>query len=218
MSGVVEVGEDGLARCPWALAPVEYRSYHDHEWGRPTGEDARIYEKLCLEGFQSGLSWLTVLRKRAAFRKAFASFDPARVAEFNDIDVARLLSDISIIRHRGKIEATITNARAVVALWSEGGSLAELFWSHEPRPGPAAVDLAELPAQTAESKALSAQLRRRGFRFVGPTSVYAAMQSLGVVNDHLEGCCFRAEAAADRAAFTPPGAARAAPPRPASGR
>jgi DNA-3-methyladenine glycosylase I len=203
------IGDDGLPRCPWGLSPPEYLRYHDEEWGRPVSDDNRIFEKLCLEGFQSGLSWLTILRKRQGFRTAFASFDPAAVARFSDGDVARLLGDASIVRHRGKIEATIANARAVVALWAEGQSLGQVLWSYEPpAPGGAGaagpLRLGELPAATAQSKALSADLRRRGFRFVGPTTVYAAMQSLGVVNDHLEGCHFRAIAAADRAVFVAP--------------
>jgi DNA-3-methyladenine glycosylase I len=205
--GHVLPGADGLARCPWGLSAPEYVRYHDEEWGRPVGDDNRIYEKMCLEGFQSGLSWLTILRKREGFRKAFASFDPTAVALFDDGDIARLLGDASIVRHRGKIEATIANARAVVALWAEGQSLAQLLWAYE---APSVtqpvvpVRMGDLPPATAESKALSADLRRRGFRFVGPTTMYAAMQSLGVVNDHLEGCHFRALAAVDRAEFVVP--------------
>lgn len=201
------VGDDGLVRCPWGLAPPEYRLYHDEEWGRPVGDDKRIFEKLCLEGFQSGLSWLTILRKREGFRTAFASFDPVVVAGFDDRDVERLVNDVSIIRHRGKILATIANARAVVALWADGQSLGQLFWAHEvPTTEDSALPghLGDVPAATAGSKALSVELRRLGFRFVGPTTVYAAMQALGVVNDHLAGCHFRAIAAAERAAFSPP--------------
>jgi DNA-3-methyladenine glycosylase I len=189
------------------LSPPEYRRYHDEEWGRPVGDDTRILEKLCLEGFQSGLSWLTILRKREGFRKAFAYFDPAVVAGYDEVDVARLLSDVSIVRHRGKIEATIANARALLALHSAGGSLARVLWSYEvpDAAGAAGIPrLMDLPAQTPQSKALSADLRQRGFRFVGPTTVYSAMQALGVVNDHLAGCHFRAIAAADRAAFVAP--------------
>ena len=208
MPAEVRAGDDGVARCPWGLSPPEYCRYHDEEWGRPVGDDTRIFEKLCLEGFQSGLSWLTILRKREGFRKAFAYFDPAVVAGYDEVDVARLLSDVSIVRHRGKIEATIANARAVVALWAEGQSLAQLLWAYEVAAVPVPVRMGDLPPATAESKALSADLRRRGFRFVGPTTMYAAMQSLGVVNDHLEGCHFRAMAARDRAAFAVPGPAR----------
>ena len=192
-------------RCPWGVSPVEYRLYHDNEWGRPVTDDSRIFEKLCLEGFQSGLSWLTILRKRDGFRRAFSAFDPAAVAAFGDDDVARLLADSGIVRHRGKIEATIANARATVGLWEKGRSLASLLWSFEPPPpkrGPRS--LAELPSATQESKALSKALRKRGFRFVGPTTAYASMQALGVVNDHLESCFIREECVAERAALVRP--------------
>jgi DNA-3-methyladenine glycosylase I len=195
--------DDGLRRCPWAVAPAEYRRYHDDEWGRPVGDDRQIFEKLCLEGFQSGLSWLTILRKRQGFRTAFASFDPAAVAKFGDQDVERLLSDISIVRHRGKIEATIANGRALLGLWGAGQSLAAMLWAHE-EPAPSPVATADVPASTAQSQALSAALRGQGFRFVGPTTVYAAMQSLGVVNDHLSGCHFRSIAEVERSRFDRP--------------
>jgi len=195
--------DDGLRRCPWAVAPAEYRGYHDDEWGRPVGDDRRIFEKLCLEGFQSGLSWLTVLRKREGFRTAFASFDPAAVAGFSEQDVARLLSDISIVRHRGKIEATIANARALLGLWATGQSLAAMLWAHEV-PSASPVMTVDVPASTVQSQALSAALRRQGFRFVGPTTVYAAMQSLGVVNDHLSGCHFRSVVETERSRFVRP--------------
>jgi DNA-3-methyladenine glycosylase I len=200
----VVIGEDGLARCPWGAGTPEYQLYHDQEWGRPVGDDNRIYENLCLEGFQSGLSWLTILRKRDGFRKAFAGFDPDEVAAFGAGDVERLLSDAAIVRNRSKILATIDNARATVRLRQEGTSLAALVWAHEPPaqlpPGGAAA----LPASTAESKALSAELRRHGFRFVGPTTVYASMQSLGVVNDHLPECHFHAVSDAERSTFVRP--------------
>jgi DNA-3-methyladenine glycosylase I len=198
------VGDDGVARCPWGLSPPEYRKYHDEEWGRPVGEEDRIYEKLCLEGFQSGLSWLTILRKREAFREAFASFDPAVVATFNDDDVDRLLQDSSIVRHRGKIEATIANARGVLGLRSATTSLPALVWAHEVPPLEAPLTMSDLTSSTPGSKALSKQLLLHGFRFVGPTTVYAAMQSLGVVNDHLQGCHFRENALLERARFSPP--------------
>ena len=178
-----------MPRCPWGEEPEIYRRYHDEEWGRPVHDERQIYEKLCLEGFQSGLSWLTILRKRDAFRAAFAGFDPAAVAAFDEHDVERLLGDAGIVRHRGKIEATIANARAVVALHEVGRTLDELLWSAQPagrRPAP--KRLADIPATTPESTALSKELRRLGFRFVGPTTVYSAMQALGVVNDHLAGC------------------------------
>jgi DNA-3-methyladenine glycosylase I len=198
------VCDDGVARCPWGISTAEYREYHDEEWGRPVGDDNRIYEKLCLEGFQSGLSWLTILRKREAFRRAFASFDPVVVAAFDDRDVERLVLDASIIRHRGKIEATIANARGVLELRAGGRSLASLVWAHEAPAGQAPVSTSDLTASTPESKDLSKQLRLHGFRFVGPTTVYAAMQALGVVNDHLQGCHFRDIALAERSKFSPP--------------
>jgi DNA-3-methyladenine glycosylase I len=198
------VCDDGVARCPWSVSPDEYRHYHDEEWGRPVGDDNRIYEKLCLEGFQSGLSWLTILRKREGFRKAFACFDPAVVATFDDADVQRLLLDVSIIRHRAKIEAAIANARAVLDMSAAGMPLAKLVWSYEVPGSRPPATMADVPASTAESQALSSELRRRGFRFVGPTTVYAAMQSLGVVNDHLESCHFRTLALAERSEFSPP--------------
>jgi len=174
--------------CPWGLSAPEYRRYHDEEWGVPIVDEVAIYEKLCLEGFQSGLSWLTILRKRDGFRRAFAGFDPEVVATFGARDVRRLLADTSIVRHRGKIEATIANARAVLDVRASGETLAGLLWRHEPKARRAPRMLDQLPAKTPESIALSKELRRRGFRFVGPTTVYAAMQSLGVVNDHLARC------------------------------
>ena len=191
-------------RCPWAESPPEYRRYHDEEWGRPVTDDARVFEKLCLEGFQAGLSWLTILRKREAFRAAFAGFDAAAVAAFGPDDVARLLSDAGIVRNRAKIEATITNAGATVALQGAGESLAGLVWSFEPAARPAPSSLGDVLASTPESKALSKELLRRGFRFVGPTTVYAAMQSLGIVNDHVAWCFARAECEAERARLTRP--------------
>ena len=198
--------DDGLRRCPWGQGPPEYRAYHDTEWGRPVGDEVRIYEKLCLEGFQSGLSWLTILRKREAFRRAFAGFDPDLVAAFDDDDVQRLLADAGIVRHRGKITAAVDNARAVRALHHEGRSLAAVVWSYEPDPAGAPVPVAmdELPAKTPASTALSKELRRLGFRFVGPTTAYAAMQSLGLVNDHLRDCHVRAAVDIERLAFVRP--------------
>lgn len=187
-------GVDGVRRCSWGAAPPEYAAYHDDEWGRPVTDDTRILEKVCLEGFQSGLSWLTILRKREGFRSAFAMFDPATVGAFGKQELKRLLGDAAIVRHRGKIEAVIANAVATVEIQREGGSLAALFWSFAPRPATrrrAPRTLAEVPAATEESAALSKELRRRGFRFVGPTTAYAAMQSLGLVNDHLVGCASR---------------------------
>jgi DNA-3-methyladenine glycosylase I len=199
---------DGGRRCSWCAATPEYVAYHDEEWGRPVTDEVRLFEKLCLEGFQAGLSWLTILRKRQAFRRAFAGFEPAKVARFGAREVTRLLADEGIVRHRGKIEAAIGNARAMAALVEAEGSLARLAWRHEPppaaRPGrltPAA--LASL-TETAESKALSRALKGYGFRFVGPTTVYAFMQAMGLVNDHLEGCQARDEVERARARLARP--------------
>jgi DNA-3-methyladenine glycosylase I len=199
-------GDDGLPRCAWCLGTPDYVAYHDDEWGRPVVDDVRLYEKVCLEGFQSGLSWLTILRKRPAFRTAFGGFDPARVARFDDDDVQRLLADAGIVRHRGKIEATIANARATLDVQDELGSLAALVWSFEPeRPTrPVPTRLGEVQSTTPESTALSKALKKRGFRFVGPTTAYAAMQSLGLVNDHFEGCHVRTACDHDRGSTTVP--------------
>jgi DNA-3-methyladenine glycosylase I len=184
--------------CPWGISPPEYRRYHDDEWGVPVVDEVAILEKLCLEGFQSGLSWLTILRKRDAFRDAFAGFNPVAVAAFDATDVDRLLADAGIVRHRGKIEAAIANARATLALREGRETLASLLWRHEPKPRRAPRRLADLAASTPESTALSKELRRHGFRFVGPTTAYAAMQSLGLVNDHVAGCPARARVEALR--------------------
>jgi DNA-3-methyladenine glycosylase I len=200
----IVVGPDGLGRCSWGVSSPEYQEYHDQEWGRPVGDDIHIFEKLCLEGFQSGLSWLTILRKREAFRRAFADFDPSVVAAFNEVDVDRLLSDSGIVRHRGKILATIGNARATLGLRDSGVSLGALVWSYEPPPRATPRTGADVPASTPESVGLSAELRKNGFRFVGPTTVYAAMQALGVVNDHLVGCHFAEVGLAARRRFLPP--------------
>jgi DNA-3-methyladenine glycosylase I len=194
----IEVGDDGVPRCWWGAGDPLYRAYHDKEWGRPVTDDRGIYERLVLEGFQSGLSWLTILRKRDNFRAAFANFEVERVARFGKRDVNRLLADAGIVRHRGKIEAAIANAKAAAAL---DVPLAELVWSYAPkgrRRAPRA--LGDLPALTPESTALSKDLKRRGFRFVGPTTAYAAMQACGVVNDHLAGCWVRAEVERERRA------------------
>jgi DNA-3-methyladenine glycosylase I len=201
-------GEDGKARCFWHGGLADYMRYHDAEWGRPVTDDFRLFEKICLEGFQSGLSWLTILRKRENFRAAFAGFDFHKVAGFGEKDVARLLADAGIIRHRGKIEATIANARAAVALVAETGSLAAYFWRFEPKPDarPETIDRAALKAMSTspEAVALSKDLKKRGWKFVGPTTVYAFMQAMGLVNDHLEGCFCRAEAERDRQRFKRP--------------
>ena len=210
VSDGVVVGEDGRYRCPWGASTAEYRAYHDDEWGRPVADELRIYEKLCLEGFQAGLSWITILRKRPAFRRAFAEFDPERVAAFGSSEVEALLRDAGIVRHRGKIEAVITNARAVLALHSHGLSLAGLIWSHRPATEKVPAAVGDLEASTGESKALSRELRKNGFAFVGPTTVYSAMQSLGVVNDHLAGCAWREACEADRRRFSVPPMSRAA--------
>jgi DNA-3-methyladenine glycosylase I len=176
-----------------------YRDYHDREWGRPVLDERALLEKLCLEGFQSGLSWLTILRKRDAFRSAFANFDAERVAQFGQADVRRLLADASIVRHRLKIEAAIANARATVALHDSGRNLPELVWSHRPPPRPAPRSWADVAPETPESRALAKELKRAGFRFVGPTTVYSTMQSVGLVNDHLADCFVREEVEAEQA-------------------
>jgi DNA-3-methyladenine glycosylase I len=192
-------GEDGVARCAWGDSAPDYRPYHDEEWGRPVTDDVRLFEKLCLEGFQSGLSWLTILRKREAFRAAFAGFDFHRVATFGEGDVERLLGDAGIIRHRGKIEATINNAGRAVEMVEAEGSIAAFVWAYEP-----GSTRAGLESETAESRALAKELKRRGWRFVGPTTVYAFMQAMGLVNDHLEGCDAREPALRARAALQLP--------------
>ena len=184
----LRVGVDGVARCAWVGDDPLYVAYHDEEWGRPVTDERRVFEKICLEGFQAGLAWITILRKREAFRRAFADFDPVQVARFDESDVARLLGDAGIVRHRGKIEATIANARATLAVWEAGESLADLVWSFAPPPAPRPRRLADIPAQTPNSVALSRTLRQRGYRFVGPTTAYAAMQALGLVDDHVDGC------------------------------
>jgi DNA-3-methyladenine glycosylase I len=181
-------GPDGKLRCPWGLSAPEYLPYHDEEWGRPVHGSTVIFERLCLEGFQSGLSWLTILRKRENFRAAFAGFDPAAVAAFGEADVARLMADPGIVRNRAKITAVITNARAVLGL-SDG--LSALVWKYASEPAPAPLTLADLPSATPASKALSAELKRHGFTFTGPVTAYATMQACGIVNDHLAGCFVR---------------------------
>jgi DNA-3-methyladenine glycosylase I len=180
------VGEDGLARCGWGVATPEYVSYHDVEWGRPVRDDRRLFEKISLEAFQSGLSWLTILRKRESFRAAFDGFDPEKVATYGEADIERLLGDTGIVRNRAKIEATIHNARVATDLPMP---LNELLWSFAPAPRPARLgSLADIAATTPESTAMAKDLKKRGFRFVGPTTAYALMQSTGMVDDHLAGC------------------------------
>jgi DNA-3-methyladenine glycosylase I len=188
-------GPDGRLRCPWAVSTTDYILYHDEEWGRPVHGDSALYERFTLEGFQSGLSWLTILRKRPGFRRAFAGFDPATVARFDEADVERLLTDPSIVRNRAKIHAAITNARALLQLQEVEGddALHRLVWSFAPDRGgrPAPRTLADVPAITAESTALAKALKKRGFVFVGPTTAYATMQAAGLVNDHLADCVAR---------------------------
>jgi DNA-3-methyladenine glycosylase I len=199
---------DGVSRCWWAGSDPLYLRYHDEEWGRPVTAENRLFEKICLEGFQAGLSWLTILRKREAFRRAFAGFDIARVARFGARDVDRLLADSAIVRHRGKIESTINNARCAETLVREYGSLAAYIWQWEPpaqsRPRRITRDALMRLGVTPESTALSKDLKRRGWTFVGPTTVYAFMQAMGLVNDHIEGCASRAAAEAARSRLVRP--------------
>ena len=191
--------EDGAPRCFWCQASPAYRHYHDHEWGFPVTDDTRLFEKLCLEGFQAGLSWLTILNKREAFRRGFAGFDAECIVRFEERDIARLLADAGIVRHRGKIESTINNANRVLELRDEFGSLSAYAWRFEPAPRsrPKRLTLAALKAlgSSPESAAMSKDLKKRGWSFVGPTTVYAFMQAMGLVNDHIEGCHVRALAA-----------------------
>ena len=187
--GAAAAGPDGRLRCPWGLGSPEYLAYHDDEWGRPLHGDQAIFERLCLEAFQSGLSWLTILRKRENFRAAFAGFDIPSVAAFGPDDVRRLLADTGIVRNRAKITAAIANARAALDV---PGGLSELVWKYAGEPATAPRVLADIPSQTAASKALAAELRRHGFTFTGPVTAYATMQACGIVNDHLAGCFCRA--------------------------
>lgn len=197
--------EDGRLRCCWYGSHPDYLIYHDTEWGYPVDDDIRLFEKICLEGFQSGLSWLTILRKRENFRAAFAGFDFEQVARFDDKDVERLLQDAGIVRHQGKIRSTINNAQRACELVEERGSLAAYFWDFEPpareRPTRCDYDTLRVLAQTPASTALSKDLKKRGWSFVGPTTAYAFMQAMGLVNDHLEGCYCREKALRARALF-----------------
>ena len=204
MSDGIVRGEDGVSRCSWGDSTPEYREYHDLEWGFPVADDVRLFEKLSLEGFQSGLSWLTILRKREAFRRAFAGFDFNTVARFDEGDVERLLADASIVRHRGKIEAVINNAHRAVELVEDHGSLAGFVWQFEPVPREGGLRRDAIEAHTEESRGLAKELKRRGWKFVGPTTVYAFMQAMGLVNDHLEGCDAGREVDRARAGFTRP--------------
>ncbi|WMS44115.1 DNA-3-methyladenine glycosylase I [Acuticoccus sp. MNP-M23] len=198
---------DGKPRCAWHGGQADYVAYHDVEWARPVGSDTRLFEKICLEGFQSGLSWLTILRKRENFRRAFAGFDIETVSAFGEADVARLLADAGIVRHRGKIEAAINNARAAARLIEAEGSLAGYLWRHEPEPMEAPASWEALSARSIrpEAAALSKDLKKRGWRFVGPTTMTALFQAAGLVNDHIEGCICRASVEAARAEFVRPG-------------
>lgn len=208
------LADAGAPRCFWvASAPADYLAYHDNEWGFPVADDRRLFEKLCLEGFQSGLSWLTILRKRQNFRDAFVGFDLEAVAGFTEADVTRLLGDAGIVRHRGKIEATIGNARAALDLVGQEGSLAAYIWGFEPAPAqrPTRYRTEDVQALTTAPAAiaLSKDLKHRGFRFVGPTTMYAFMQAMGLVNDHTEDCVTRTLAEQTRRDFAPPAARRA---------
>ena len=204
----LSVDESGVVRCAWPGEHEDYRAYHDQEWGRPQADTTRLFEKICLEGFQSGLSWLTILRKREAFRRAFRNFDIEAVARFNSRSVERLLADAGIVRHRGKIESAIKNARCAIHLIEEFGSLPAFVWQFQPRPSnrPKRIDYSALRklTESEESRAMSRALRERGWRFVGPTTLYAFMQSVGIVNDHVEGCSFRQGVEQERRRFKPP--------------
>lgn len=195
-------------RCAWCAATPVYQTYHDNEWGFPVTDDRRLFEKLCLEGFQAGLSWLTILNKRENFRRGFANFEAEQVARFDESDIARLVADAGIVRHRGKIVSTINNARRVIALRAEFGSLAAYAWAFEPKPAlrPTHITLAELKTMStsAASIAMSKDLKKRGWSFVGPTTVYAFMQAMGLVNDHIEGCGARSQALTARKTLTVP--------------
>ena len=199
MELTVVTGPDGVARCSWCGEHDDYIAYHDHEWGMPVADDQRLFEKICLEGFQSGLSWLTILRKRENFRRAFCGFDFDQVAKFTEKDVLRLLDDAGIVRHRKKIESAISNATRAQEMRDEFGSLATYFWRQEPK-----REFRGILATTDESKALSKDLKKRGWSFVGPTTAYAFMQAMGLVNDHLPGCEARDRVEAKREGWTPP--------------
>lgn len=187
----INLGPDGKRRCWWCGTDPEYMKYHDQEWGRPVRDDQRLFEKICLEGFQAGLSWLTILRKRDAFREAFSEFDPREVANFGESKVEKLLQNAGIVRHRGKIKSTINNAQKALELSDEFGSLANFFWRYQPEESKPLRSREEIVATSEESTRLSKDLKKRGWTFVGPTTCYAFMQAMGLVNDHLVGCDFR---------------------------
>ena len=208
LSEGLSAGADGRIRCSWTSDKLDYQKYHDEEWGMPISDDNRLFEKICLEGFQSGLSWLTILRKRENFRDAFANFDYQKIAEFGSDDVERLVRNNGIVRHRGKIQSTISNARRAIVLAKEYGTLAAYFWQYEPEPGsrPKRLDYSTVRAlsKTAESYNLSIDLKKRGWSFIGPTTAYAFMQAMGLVNDHIEGCEFRDQVEESRRNFIRP--------------
>ena len=204
----LHTAEDGITRCSWAKDQLDYRNYHDVEWGRPVSNDFQLFEKICLEGFQSGLSWLTILRKRENFRQAFANFDFNKIADYNEDNVSQLLQNSGIIRHRGKIEATINNAQRALELVEEFGSLAAYIWGWEPASRESHIGKGEyshpIPSITRTSQLLSKDLKNRGWKFFGPTTAYAFMQAMGLVNDHMEGCAFRKIVESIRSEFEPP--------------
>ena len=204
----VHTAEDGITRCRWGKDHLDYRNYHDVEWGRPVSNDFQLFEKICLEGFQSGLSWLTILRKRENFRQAFANFDFNKIADYNEDNVSQLLHNSGIIRHRGKIEATINNAHRALELVEEFGSLAAYIWGWEPASREPHIGKGEyshpIPSITRTSQLLSKDLKNRGWKFFGPTTAYAFMQAMGLVNDHMEGCAFRKIVESIRSEFEPP--------------
>ena len=204
------IDDNQVTRCVWSRATLPYQQYHDQEWGMPVGDDQRLFEKICLEGFQAGLSWLTILNKREAFRSAFAGFDMDKVAAFGDSDIKRLLLDAGIVRHRGKIASTINNAKRAQEMRQEFGTLASYFWQFEPevttRTGQITHKALQAMTTSAESIAMSKELRKRGWSFVGPTTMYAFMQAMGLVNDHIEGCAARVRVAVAREKFKSPAA------------
>ncbi len=199
-------GEDGITRCFWAGPQADYVTYHDEEWGMPVASDTRLFEKICLEGFQSGLSWYTILRKRENFRDAFHGFDIEKIAAMTDADIDKQISNEGIIRHRGKIVSTVNNARRAIEMIEAEGSLAKYFWSHEPaeKERPETITRDNIPGKTEVSTAISKDLKKRGWSFVGPTTVYAFMQAMGMVNDHIHGCHHREQVEKARAAFKRP--------------
>lgn len=205
MTELFQIGADGVGRCRWPGEAPDYVEYHDNEWGRPVVDDTRLFEKICLEGFQSGLAWITILRKRENFRTAFSGFDLEKVAAFDESDVERLLGDAGIVRHQGKIRSTINNAGRAIDLAEKAGSLAAWFWSFEPAEIEGERDGdSPAPATTPTSTRVAKELKKRGWSFVGPTTVYAFMQAMGMVNDHVEGCAAGEECAGERTKLVRP--------------